>query len=148
MPELIWALTCRTILTDAESNSVSYVEAIHGLAARKLPSRLPRVMLGTVWRASRSDDSLRMRLRVESPSGEDVVAEELPEVKFDRMYQRLNVDIAGIQVPEAGDYAIIVERYTRRKWSEVKRVPFNIAEAGDQGPESKPDAAPEGSTTG
>lgn len=83
-----------------------------------------------------------------APSGEEVIAEESPEVKFDRVYQRLNVSMAGIQVPEAGDYAIIVERYTKRKWSEVKRVPFSIAEAGDQEPEAKPDAAPESSTAG
>lgn len=132
MPELVWTLTCRTILTDAESNSVSYIEAIHGLAARKLPSRLPKVMLGTVWKSSTDDDALRMRLRVEAPDGSELVAMELPEVKFDHQYQRLNVNMAGMEVPEAGEYSIVVERFTRRRWREEARVPFNIAVANDQ----------------
>lgn len=129
MPELVWALTCRTILTDAESNSVSYIEAIHGLAARKLPSRLPPVMLGTVWRSSKDGDRLRMRMRVEAPDGSELVAMEFPEVKFDHPYQRLNVNMAGVEVSMVGDYSIVVERFTRRRWREEGRVPFNIAVA-------------------
>lgn len=144
MPELVWALTCRTILTDVESNTSSYIEAIHGLTARKLPSKLPKVMLGTVWRSSKDGDVIRMRLRIEAPDGSELAAKELPEVKFDSQFQRLNVNLAGLEVSEAGDYAIVVERYTRRRWREEARVTFNISVASGQTaqPEGASQSAP------
>lgn len=144
MPKLVWAVTCKTILTDTESNSVSYVEAIHGLTARKLPSRLPKVMLGTVWKSSKDNDLLRMRLRVDAPDGSELVAMELPEHKFVHPYQRLNVNLASLEVPEAGEYSIVVERFTRRRWSEEARVPFSIKMADVQAEqtESVQQAAP------
>lgn len=127
MPRLIWAVTCKTVITDRETNSLSYIEAIHGLTARRLPAKLPRVMLGTVWRATKAtDDVLQMRLRVESPDGEQVVTMDVPKVAFEHPYQRLNIDLAGMDVPEAGEYAVIIESYSKARWREDARLPFTI----------------------
>lgn len=127
MPDLVWALTCRSVITDVDTNSVSYLEALHGLTARKLPAKLPKVMLATLWRSSKgSNDVLKMRLRVQDPEGEEAASEELPDVPFDRPFQRLNVNLAGMDVTVAGEYSILIERLSRKRWKESARLPFMI----------------------
>src|SRR5690606_23088445 len=121
----------KTVLTDRDTNNVSYIDTIHGLAARKLPAKLPKVMLGTVWQATRaSGDSLRMRVRVESSEGQDVLNWEVPKVDFEHPYHRLNLDLAGMDVPTEGDYWILVERYSKSRWVTDARLPFTIRLTG------------------
>lgn len=127
MPDLVWALTCKSVITDVDTNSVSYLESLHGLAARRLPAKLPKVMLATIWRSSKgAGDVLRMRLRVEKPGGKDVASTELPVVHFDRPFQRLNINLAGADIPEAGEYSIVVESFSRKRWKVAARLPFTI----------------------
>lgn len=127
MPKLLWAVTCKSVITDRDTNSLSYIEATHGLTARKLPAKLPRIMLGTVWRATKAvDDALQMRLRVQSPDGQEVVTMDVPKVAFEHSYQRLNIDLTGMDVPVAGEYSIVVESYSRKRWRLEARLPFTI----------------------
>lgn len=127
MPELVWAITCKTVLTDRETNNVSYIDTIHGLAARRLPAKLPKVMLGTVWRASKpKGDTLRMLIRVESSDGQEVITWEAPKVTFEHPYHRLNIDLEGMDVPAAGDYTILVERFSRNRWVAHAHLPFAV----------------------
>ncbi len=127
MPDLIWAVPCRTVITDSDTNSVSYIEATHALAAKKLPSALPKFVLATAWKASKPGDSLRMRVRLEGPDGSELAASEFLELKFTEEFQRLNINLAGTEVRVAGDHAIILERYSRGGWRPVTRVPVRIA---------------------
>ncbi len=69
MPTLQWALTCQRVITDSETNSVSYIDALEAFAVSRFPIPFPPVCVSTLWRREGARDRLHVRLRIQDPAG-------------------------------------------------------------------------------
>lgn len=128
MPRLMWALLCQRVITDRDTNSVSYIDGVESLAAVQLPSPLPPLMIATVWMRKRRSESLRMRVRVLSPKSEEIVSYEVPtKLDFDdQKRQRVNINIGGLTIAAEGEYEVAIDQYVSKTWREEARVPLEI----------------------
>lgn len=134
MPTLQWALICRRVITDQDTNSVSYIDLVEGLTAAQLPLPLPPIMLATLWRRESHKDVLQMRVRVESPKQKNLGSFDIPAEQFPPHIrrQRVNISLEGLPIEEAGDYWIIIDHKTGDDWGEVYRIPLEVQVAARQ----------------
>ena len=125
MTKLIWALVCRRVLTDKETNTVSYIDGIEELKALKLPSACPPLVVGTLWKRDANDKTLTMRVRV-SMGDKEVLTFEAPEIAMSGLRHRVNVQMGGFPIDDAGELTFAVEQLVGKTWKETARVPVDI----------------------
>jgi len=130
MAKLLWALPCSQVLTDRETNTVSYITCVEEMGVRELPGKFSGLFVGTHWtRTSEEDDYIRSRIRVFNPSGEEVYTRELEEKAFEDFQRyRINVQVSGFDITETGKYDIAVEQEENGDWVEESRFPVWISE--------------------
>lgn len=139
MANLVRSVLCHRVITDQETNAVTLVDCVESLTPKKLPVRLPRIVLATLWQRSEVDtagDPTRARLRLVGPAaGEDVLAQdELPELDFHEGQKRLrlNLNLQGLEIRSAGIHQIIVETFgPDGEWHLAASTPFEIVEPPD-----------------
>ena len=131
MANLIWAIICQRIITDRDSNSVSYIDALEGVGLLRFPSPLPPVTVGTLWQRTADNDSVAMRVRVLGPNGDVLHTEDGPVVQFGpgiRRY-RVNMQVFGAEASEPGTYQVSLDQKQAGKWVELSRFPLEVQEA-------------------
>lgn len=127
MPRLMWALLCERIITDAETNKVSYIDATEELVATELPMPLPDLFVGTVWSRTKLDEKVRMRVRLVSPTQEELVNFEIPALEMRHERHRINLNLRGVPMAAVGTYEVIVEQLARTKWHVASNIPLQIS---------------------
>jgi len=109
MAKLLWAITCQRVLTDAETNSVSYIEAVEQLSVPALPFQFPPFTLGTLWKRTRLGEALAMRVEIINPDGREIAGLEPPTGAADgAVRHRINLVLAGVPIDAYGEYVIRV----------------------------------------
>lgn len=131
MPILQWALICARAITDTETNSMSYIDAIEAISVARLPIPFPPICISTLWRRESAKDSLLVRFRLEDPSGTTIKSFELKSpMSFPTKRHRLNVIIGGTPIQKTGEFLIVIERKsgkTATKWNREKAIPIDIS---------------------
>jgi hypothetical protein len=125
MAKLIWAVICRRVLTDKETNTVSYIDGIEELKAAKLPSPCPPVVIGTLWRRNATQNSLSIRVRVIAGDSE-VLVFEAPEIAMSATRHRVNIQLGGFPIDREGELSFVLEQRVEKAWLEVGRVPVDV----------------------
>lgn len=139
MPRLIWAVTCARIITDNQTNSVSYVDAVEQLRSGAFPAPFPPIYLGTLWRRSTIGEELRIRVRVTDPSGKDLISFQPKQtIEMVQPRHRLNVNLGGPKIAKPGEYTVIVEQPSGSAWKVVAELPIEIERAETAKPVKEP----------
>lgn len=117
MPNLQWALICQRVITDRDSNSVSYIEAVEELTLPALPFPFPPVYVCTLWRRTAPAEPIRFRILVVAPSGAELT-QFSSDVQEERqaLRHRVNVLFGGFTVADVGPHTISVEEYRDGDW--------------------------------
>lgn len=135
--KLHWAILCQRVLTDRDSNTVSYIEAVEQLTLPALPIRFPAFFVGTLWEREESTETLVARVRILDPDGKTILKVESKEHHFgEAARHRLNFLVGGGTIAEEGTYTVRVDQRSGDRWRRVKdlEVIVRAAETGVPGP--------------
>ncbi len=129
MAKLLWAVAANRVIIDSQNNSVSYIDLIEGFLVPAFPAALPQITLGTLWKRDKQEVSFALRIRVCDSDGKQLgQALEVPAIQFvgTQRRHRVNLGIAGVPIPQSGEYSIVIESGAGGKWIEVCRLPLDI----------------------
>lgn len=126
---LLWALLCQRVITDRETNSISCVDIIESFSANALPCVVPSLFVSTCWRgACKETAKLTMGLRVEAPSGKEMLRYDLPDQSLEAgKGHRVNVNISGLKLDEEGEHQVDILVKTGSRWSKTAKLFFSVA---------------------
>jgi len=138
MPKLILAVLCEKVLTDKETNLVSYINLLEGIAAQGFPVALiPSVTLASIWqRTSDSTEDLQIKVALVPPAGKTTQVYKSDVVPMTTPKYRLNLEIAGVQLKEPGNYAFRLYFRKGNRWRKAAEVPLEASSAAQAGPEN------------
>lgn len=123
----IWSILCKDILTDQETNSVSYIQCIEEGAVATLPTQIFPLSIGTLWeKDSEGQEPFAARVILAQPSGAEQPLLQTKELLFARPRQRLHFKIAGLPVTEFGRHEVRVEVKQNGQWQTASRLPFMV----------------------
>jgi hypothetical protein len=138
MPTLQWALTCNRVITDGETNSVSYIDALEAFAVSSFPIPFPPICVATLWRRKSSRDILHPRLRIENPSGKTIQTfEPSTPTPLSKQRHRLNVILGGAPIESPGEYHIVIEQRVGKSWRVAQTLPIDISQLATDDTERK-----------
>ncbi|MFH0728830.1 MAG: hypothetical protein V2B19_21155 [Pseudomonadota bacterium] len=127
----VWSILCKDILTDQETNSVTYIQSIEEAAAAALPVLIAPVSIGTLWeKDSDAQETLVVRVVLVLPSGSEKPLLQSKALRLKRPRQRLQFKMAGLPVTEFGRHEVRIEMEMDEKWCIVSRLPVTIRKAG------------------
>lgn len=125
MIRLVWSILCREILTDRETNSVSYIHSIEEGAAMALPTRISPVSLGTLWEMDGAGPQpLTARIVLGIPSGREIILLQTGALAFTNPRHRLHFRLQGLPMTEFGRHEIRLEHAQDDLWLRVATMPF------------------------
>jgi hypothetical protein len=119
MAKLIYGLTVQRILTDRETNSVSYIEVVDGFNVPALPVPLPPFLVGTAWEPMEGEVDLQVRISFMGPDNK-------VQHFQGRNRHRVNVNFTGVPVAVAGEYFVSIEQKRGGNWKEEERLKLAI----------------------
>ena len=123
----VWSVLCKTILTDQETNSVSYIQSIEEGAAADLPIMISPVYIGTLWeKDTEQEEHILARIVFALPSGAEQQLLQTKELIFNRPRQRVHFKLEGLPITEFGRHEVRVEVRGQKGWLIVSRLPFMI----------------------
>jgi hypothetical protein len=123
----VWSILCKEILTDQETNSVSYVHCIEEGAAFVLPTLLFPISVGTLWeKDTDQDEPFMARVVFVLPSGIEKQLLQTKALTFSRQRQRLHFKLEGLPITEFGRHEVRVEIQLNGQWNINSRLPFMI----------------------
>lgn len=140
MSRHLWSVLCQSVITDIETNNVSYINAIEEITALQLPAPMLPLMVGTLWRQEMPKDSLEVRVRFFGPGGEQLAANTFGPQAFEKDRWRLNFGFGGMQLKTPGEYSFSIEHKVGNEWREVSRLPL-LVKVASQVPAGRPEVA-------
>jgi hypothetical protein len=130
MPILQWALICSRVITDTDTNSVSYIDAVEAFAVPSFPVPFPPVCVSTLWSRESEGDTLRVRVRLYDPSGKMIQSfEPNSPIPLVLKRHRLNVIFAGAPIDAPGEFQIVIEQQngkTAQAWKREHVLPIDV----------------------
>jgi len=127
MAKLLWAITCQKVLTDSETNSVSYIEAVEQLAVPKLPFQFPAFTVGTLWKRTKQGEPIHIRVEIVNPEGRTVAEVEPPPGASDgAVRHRINLVLAGVPIDAFGEYRIKVLQKSDGAWRQEAELVLDV----------------------
>ena len=131
MPVLQWAILCSRAITDQETNTISYIDAIEGISVSGFPFPFPPVCVSTLWRRQSERDTLSVRIRIQDPSGQTIQSFEPDSpISMDKKRHRLNVILGGAQIKGPGEYLIVIEQRageSAETWKQEQVLPIDVS---------------------
>lgn len=123
----VWAVLCRDIITDQESNSVTYLRCIEEGAAVRLPIQIGPVFLGTYWeKTGDGPETTAFRMTLVLPSQKSRTILQTRPVTMDRPRHRLHFRLNALTLDEFGNYMIVLEFRQHDSWETAARLPVSI----------------------
>lgn len=123
----MWSIPCMTLITDGETNLVSYVNALEAIKVPQLPVILPLFTIGTMWwRDSDKEEILNIRLRFERPDNSIDTILLVDKFKMVRRRHRSHLRIGNLQINHGGFHFFLVEQLQGETWKTVSRLPFEV----------------------
>lgn len=132
MARLAGAVLCQRVLVDKDTNQVSYIDVLEALAARSLPSELPRVYVATLWAQDEEGEELRVRFRLLPPGSSRPITEFITEPITLRTRHRINLDLQGAPVTTEGEYTVAVDHFNGNRFRNSARLPLLISLQNDK----------------
>lgn len=124
MAKLKWAITCQRVITDRETNLVSYIDGVEELHVPTLPFPLPLV-LGMVWQRDEVGETIHLKVTGFDPTG-NVFAHVPAELRSpDKIRHRANVTI-GITAQHVGSYRFVVEQRVSGEWQLERELTVDV----------------------
>lgn len=129
----VWSVLCKDILTDQETNAVTYIQSIEEGAAVALPILISPVSIGTLWeKDSDQEEMFVARVVLVYPSGVEKQLLQTGELTLSRQRQRLHFKINGLPATEYGRYEVRVEIQQTGHWQTAGRLPFVVRKLADK----------------
>ncbi len=126
MAKIVWAIVCRRVITDQQSNTVTYVDAVEQINFSTLPSASPPVTVGTLWQRQEGDETLELRLRLLGPDKKLIASDQLQVITLEKPRHRVNVVVDGFEFREEGEHTIVIDQKLKGKWKRVALLPLAI----------------------
>lgn len=123
----VWSVLCRDIITDQESNSVSYIRCIEEGTASRLPVHIGPVFLGTLWeKTGEETETVAFRVVLVSPGQQGRAILQSRPVVFERPRHRLQFRFNALKLTEYGLHRLLVEFQQNEKWHAAAALPFLV----------------------
>ena len=128
MASLLWALTCQRVITDRDTNSVSYIDGVEAFGVPKIPFRFPPFYVAMLWRRESTEDDLRTRVQMSAPNGKELLSFE-PEIQKDlhALRHRINILLGGMPIDLPGVYTIRVQGMKNSKWHTHRSLQIEVS---------------------
>ena len=143
MARLVFAIPCLSVLRDADYDIPSYFHVVEGISVDKIPNDIDPFRIATYWFNPDPEPSqLHLRLRVVSPSGNEIAERDLDPSRLNPLEQngryRINIGTPKLEAKEFGVYEFVVDIESNGEWVEVASLPVTVDQAdGDvEEPES------------
>ena len=137
MITLAWAVCCNRIIIDRDTNAVSYIDVVHGYAAKELPLTCPLLMLGCVWATDELGVEMRQRVEIAAPSGAVVHEYESDPFQLALPIHRYHYQFGGFEMKESGVYLIRVQLLEDGQERTVAELPLGLKVAKPEEPASE-----------
>ena len=127
----VWTVLCRDIITDQESNSVTYVRCIEEGTASALPVKIGPVFLGTLWHKEGHEvETAQFRVIKQQPGGKKEPLLQTKHLTFDKPRHRLHFRINTLELVSYGTYYILLEFNCNQSqdWTQAARIPVLISQ--------------------
>lgn len=123
----VWSVLCRDIITDQESNTVSYIRCIEEGAAASLPVHIGPVFLGTLWeKTGDENETVAFRVVLVSPGRQRQAVLQSRPVVLEQPRHRLQFRLNALKLTEFGLHRILVEFKQNEKWQTAAALPFMV----------------------
>jgi hypothetical protein len=123
----IWSILCRDIITDQETNSVSYIHCIEEGAAPTLPTIVTPIYIGTLWeKDSAQEEPFSVRVKIVTPSGIQQPLLQTKQLVFSKQRQRLHFKMERLKISEYGRHEICIELRIEGDWHVVNQLPLIV----------------------
>lgn len=123
----VWSILCREVLTDQETNSVSYFHCIEEGIATILPTMIHPVTIGTLWEKTADvEEIFAARVVFKTPSGGEKRLIETKPFAITNLRQRLHFKIDALSIVEYGRHEFLVEFLANGEWRMASCLPFLI----------------------
>ena len=137
MPRLVRSLLCKRIITDRESNDVTFIDCVEQLAPKQLPAPLPRLFLATLWKSDEDEQAApELRVTFIGPNRRKVFSQEFPPIEIEPKHSshRVNIDLQGAPVKAYGEHSVRIEVRSggAMRWTKVADLPLEIVEPPPQ----------------
>ncbi len=124
----VWSVLCRELITDHETNSVSYINCVERIQAGELPLTLPPCWLGTLWRRHSSEDQLlQVRILLLDPEQHRKSVFQSQEVMVETPNMRFNIRIIGLTLESEGTHSFVIQQRVRNRWKRATEIPLDVA---------------------
>lgn len=122
------SILCQNIIIDKETNATSYINSIEDLTANKLPGRIPKISLGTLWtKDSKESEILEIRIKLSGPDGSEKTILETGKFEMKARNHRINVLMDGLPFDKEGFYRFIIEYRENDAWKQAKTLFLSIS---------------------
>jgi hypothetical protein len=128
MAKLLWGVLCLRIITDQETNNISYIDAVEAIRAPHFPFQLPVMTLGLLWRREEPNEELRIRFQPTLSGGGQSDLLELPNYIMDKDNLRTNIRFGGHEATQAGSMDLKVEQLVSGEWLEAYNLSIPITQ--------------------
>lgn len=133
MARLLWALTCQRVITDQDSNNVSYIDAIEQITVPGIPAVFAaQLCVSSLWMRDRDRELLVVRHRLVAPSGKEVSTFRSEPMEMSKPRYRVNLVLGGFHIGEEGEYRFEIDAEVAGKWKTVSVLPVAVAIAPPQ----------------
>lgn len=126
MARLVWAILCQRVITDRETNTVSYIDATEEFHLPDFPGETGPFMVGTLWEREEPEEELDIRFRFLAPGKRKGGEFVPPATTLNRPRHRINVMVAGLRAKEPGRYTVLVEQKAGSRWKKAAMIPLLI----------------------
>lgn len=127
MVKHIWTVLAGNIITDRQTNLMSYINCIEEIVTTKLPVQLPVIGIGTIWeKDSDKDESLNLKISLVFPSGNVKDIFKSSNIVMTKKRHRLNIITGRWEINEEGVYKIKIEILENDGWATANEVPFMV----------------------
>ena len=127
MAFLRWVVTCQRVLTDQQTNFVSYVDAVEGMSVPELPGPMPPFTVGTLWDRETVGEAIEMRVRIMDPDRTEI-ARLGPATLYhaEAARHRANVNVFLSRIEKPGYYTVVIEQLAGEEWQMRGAVPIEL----------------------
>ncbi|MCK4376006.1 MAG: hypothetical protein KAX19_11770 [Candidatus Brocadiae bacterium] len=124
----IWCILCMDVITDQQTNLVSYINCLERVQTTELPFPLLPCWMGTLWtRNGEASEALQFKIVLVSPKGKKKVVFQSDEITLDKQNTRVNVHLTGQPIEEEGTHYFQIHQKGPKRWKKVAQIPFPVA---------------------
>jgi len=130
MALLQWALTCKDISIDSQSNNVTYRDAIEQVKAEEYPAAIPSMfILAMLWRRDdlSTPETIQCRIALEDDDGDEAAVTDPIEVDLENHERfRAHVPNPAFDLEEPGTVWFAIQMNQGDEWERMSALPVEF----------------------